>query len=69
MRKIGDLLVFNSEITHDGGQILKGQKYILRSEVMYQTEPTTSSLKTAGNHIPSIETPPDYDPDAEFTWP
>ena len=67
--KTGDLLVFNSEITHDGGQLLKGQKYILRSEVMYQTKPTTSSLKTVGNQKPSTETPPDYDPDAEFTWP
>jgi len=35
----GDALIFNSRITHDGGKVLKGRKYIMRSEVMYQNLP------------------------------
>lgn len=34
----GDLMIFNSRMMHDGGEVLSGQKYILRSEVMYGTE-------------------------------
>jgi len=32
----GSCLVFNHQITHDGGEVLSGRKYILRTEVMYQ---------------------------------
>jgi len=32
----GDVLIFNSRITHDGGKVVKGKKYIMRSEVMYR---------------------------------
>jgi len=32
----GSCLVFNHCITHDGGILRKGRKYILRTEVMYQ---------------------------------
>jgi len=31
----GSCLVFNERITHDGGELLQGLKYILRTEVMY----------------------------------
>ena len=34
----GDAIVFNSAITHDGGTLTSGHKYILRSEVMYRSE-------------------------------
>ena len=33
---VGDALVFNSCITHDGAKLSQGEKYILRSEVMYR---------------------------------
>jgi len=33
--RAGDALIFNSHITHDGGRLLNGQKYIMRSEIMY----------------------------------
>jgi hypothetical protein len=32
----GSCVVFNHHITHDGGVLTKGQKYILRTEVMYE---------------------------------
>jgi hypothetical protein len=32
----GSCLVFNHCITHDGGKLLAGEKYILRTEVMYR---------------------------------
>merc|ERR1740121_2181493 len=32
----GSCLVFNHCITHDGGEVLGGNKYILRTEVMYR---------------------------------
>merc|ERR1712070_892493 len=32
----GSCLVFNHEITHDGSELVSGNKYILRTEVMYQ---------------------------------
>eukprot|EP00928_Gymnodinium_smaydae_P003908 TRINITY_DN11380_c0_g2_i2.p2 TRINITY_DN11380_c0_g2~~TRINITY_DN11380_c0_g2_i2.p2 ORF type:complete len:116 (+),score=11.68 TRINITY_DN11380_c0_g2_i2:118-465(+) len=32
----GSCLVFNHCITHDGGELLQGKKYILRTEVMYR---------------------------------
>lgn len=32
----GSCLVFNHDITHDGGELRLGQKYILRTEVMYE---------------------------------
>lgn len=34
----GDVVVFNSEIIHDGGKLIDGQKFIFRSEVMYRPE-------------------------------
>ena len=33
----GDALIFNSTMTHDGGEVLDGRKYILRSEIMYSS--------------------------------
>ena len=36
--KAGDALIFNSSITHDGGQVLSGRKYIMRSEIMYSRD-------------------------------
>ena len=35
IQQAGDVIVFNSAITHDGGMVESGRKYILRSEVMY----------------------------------
>jgi len=32
----GSCLVFNHCIVHDGGELMRGQKYILRTEVMYR---------------------------------
>merc|ERR1719499_2096664 len=32
----GSCLVFNHHITHDGGELTRGSKYILRTEVMYR---------------------------------
>jgi len=32
----GSCLVFNHDITHDGGELRIGQKYILRTEVLYE---------------------------------
>merc|ERR1719384_2305470 len=32
----GSCLVFNHRIVHDGGELLQGLKYILRTEVMYR---------------------------------
>jgi len=32
----GSCLVFNHQIVHDGGQLITGNKYILRTEVMYE---------------------------------
>eukprot|EP00732_Lithocolla_globosa_P006248 Lithocolla_globosa_v1_NODE_7113_length_990_cov_869.985027.p1 type:complete len:227 gc:universal NODE_7113_length_990_cov_869.985027:129-809(+) len=34
--KAGDLMVFNHHITHDGGELTGGKKYIMRSEVMFK---------------------------------
>jgi hypothetical protein len=33
--KAGDCLVFDHQMLHEGAQVLSGQKYILRSDVMY----------------------------------
>lgn len=33
---VGDVPLFFSAITHDGGKVLRGQKYILRSEIMFK---------------------------------
>merc|ERR1719161_3537991 len=32
----GSCLVFNHNLTHDGGKLNSGTKYLLRTEVMYQ---------------------------------
>jgi len=34
----GSCLVFNHRITHDGGKLLAGEKWLLRTEVMYEME-------------------------------
>mmetsp|Transcript_32492 Transcript_32492/g.55359 ORF Transcript_32492/g.55359 Transcript_32492/m.55359 type:complete len:275 (+) Transcript_32492:135-959(+) len=58
----GDALVFNSQITHDGEILSSGQKYILRSEIMYS--PLDENVKHEGN-LPQ----PDHIPNAEISWP
>merc|ERR1712194_176755 len=35
---VGDCLAFNHHICHDGGMLLKGTKYLLRTEVMFELE-------------------------------
>lgn len=34
--QVGDCLVFNHHICHDGGRLASGRKYLLRTEVMYK---------------------------------
>lgn len=58
--RVGDALVFNHALTHDGGTVFEGQKYILRSEVMYY-----ATKEEADRSI--IEA--DHDVDVDFTWP
>ena len=32
----GQILLFNPDIWHDGDKVLSGEKYIIRTEVMYR---------------------------------
>lgn len=57
----GDALVFNSAITHEGGKVREGYKYIMRSEVMYSS---SSDEKLHQDEKPSY--PPDHDADVVF---
>ena len=46
--RAGSCLVFNHAITHDGSDVVSGEKWILRSEVMYQRlEPAEGSQEPA----------------------
>jgi hypothetical protein len=55
----GDALIFNSTMTHDGGEVLDGRKYILRSEIMH------SSIDE-GAQGSKQSYPPDHDDDVDF---
>mmetsp|Transcript_148 Transcript_148/g.408 ORF Transcript_148/g.408 Transcript_148/m.408 type:complete len:113 (-) Transcript_148:905-1243(-) len=57
----GDALVFDSAITHEGGTVTKGCKYILRTEIMYTWTSSNKSTDKAEKKIA-----PDYDSAAEF---
>jgi hypothetical protein len=45
----GSCLVFNHNLTHDGGELKTGFKYILRTEVMYQH---VSTMRSGHVHLP-----------------
>lgn len=64
--KAGDALVFNSSITHDGGELLNGQKYIMRSEVMYSSVTNDTEVEARDDEKPRF--PPDHDDDVDFGW-
>ena len=36
---VGECLVFSSELMHDGGKLVSGEKWLLRTEVMYRHSP------------------------------
>lgn len=52
---VGDCLIFNSGIVHDGGVLATGTKYILRSEVMYR-----SALDDEQPHRPTPSPVPEW---------
>ena len=66
----GDALIFFGAITHDGGPLLKGHKYILRSEIMY-TRVLTDIDKKLDACKPDHDDKLDYDPDQDggFEYP
>ncbi|CAB9508206.1 Probable prolyl 4-hydroxylase [Seminavis robusta] len=58
----GDALIFFSAITHDGGAVTEGQKYILRSEIMYQRkQDDLISRAVEPDHDDTIALVPDVD--------
>lgn len=40
----GDCLIFDHKMLHEGAQVLSGQKYIMRSEVMYKKLPPDGTI-------------------------
>jgi len=53
----GSCLVFNHDITHDGGELLIGQKYILRTEVLYEHCHIDDSDAVASNFMQRVSSP------------
>lgn len=51
----GDAMIFFSQQTHDGASLTRGQKYILRTEVMHRIQ---------AEDVPRFE--PDYEEGVEF---
>ena len=64
--QVGDALIFNSQITHDGGKVSSGYKYIMRSEIMFRAFDEEGEAKV---EVDPKTIEPDHDPDVEFTWP
>merc|ERR1719203_2349328 len=57
----GSCLVFNHNITHDGGELRHGRKYILRTEVLYEQRYVDDSEFVAATflqRVSSLETLP-----------
>lgn len=50
----GSCLVFNHDITHDGGELRAGQKYILRTEVLYEHDYLDDSDLVASNFMQRV---------------
>jgi len=63
--RAGDAIIFNSAITHDGGRVKHGLKYILRSEVMYSSssgeKPALRSYEPDHDSAVDFELDPDFD--------
>lgn len=53
----GSCVIFNQRTTHDGGRLVSGQKYILRTEVMYRYR---------GRQDQEIDQESDLDEDSDF---
>jgi len=53
----GSCLVFNHEITHDGGELRIGQKYILRTEVLYEHSHLDDFDAVASNFMQRVSSP------------
>lgn len=50
--RAGDALLFLSQITHDGGRVVSGKKFIMRSEVFYTAvRDEQSTLISQPNHV------------------
>lgn len=49
--RTGDALIFNSAITHDGGRVRSGQKYIMRTEVMYHAPEEEEDFRRRRNRV------------------
>jgi hypothetical protein len=51
----GDLIVFDNTIWHEGEQLLEGQKFVLRSDILYETTdlpaPAAASRDFAEGHL------------------
>ena len=62
----GSVLVFQHNIMHEGSELIKGQKYTMRTDVMYTKENTYGSttingIKTELNPPPEFFEVPDAD--------
>eukprot|EP00927_Polykrikos_kofoidii_P072327 TRINITY_DN68462_c0_g1_i1.p1 TRINITY_DN68462_c0_g1~~TRINITY_DN68462_c0_g1_i1.p1 ORF type:complete len:403 (-),score=50.29 TRINITY_DN68462_c0_g1_i1:247-1455(-) len=53
----GSCLVFNHNITHDGGELRIGQKYIIRTEVLYEHCHIDDSDAVASNFMQRVASP------------
>ena len=61
--RTGDALLFLSQITHDGGRVVSGKKYIMRSEVLYSAVGDRKVTPTLQPDHGDIANEPDFVPD------
>lgn len=61
----GDVIVFHSQIVHDGSLVTKGYKYILRSEVMYSAIVAPEEQKYEPDHDEGVG---EFSPDENDTF-
>ena len=48
--KRGSCIIFNHALTHDGSELISGEKWLLRTEVMYQSTGTKEEMRGSGLH-------------------
>lgn len=52
--RMGDTIIFYSQLTHDGEPLTSGEKYILRSEIMYSLDERDRRPKYESDHADDI---------------